>query len=105
TGMPLNPISLVSCMIKLTNLYYSIDLEDYYFISQVSFIYNHFKSYCVERFQKSRRSKIDKNWDKVMKETRGAWCKHPVFKEMDDAVEIVKWMRGRETFAAVPVSE
>jgi len=27
-------------MIKLTNLYYSIDLEDYYFISQGSFIYN-----------------------------------------------------------------
>ncbi|MFZ3383039.1 MAG: hypothetical protein WA144_03850 [Candidatus Methanoperedens sp.] len=38
--------------------------------------------------------KIDQNWDKVMKETRRAWRKHPVFKEMDDAVEIVNWMRG-----------
>ena len=24
-----------------------------------------------------------------MKETGGAWSKHPVFKEMDDAIEIV----------------
>ncbi len=30
-----------------------------------------------------------------MKETKGAWCEHPVFKEMDDAVEIVNWMRGK----------
>ncbi|GFO96081.1 hypothetical protein ig2599ANME_0267 [groundwater metagenome] len=40
--------------------------------------------------------KIDENWDQVMKETRGAWRKHPVFKEMDDAVEIVNWMRGKK---------
>jgi len=40
--------------------------------------------------------KIDENWDKVMKETKGAWRKHPVFKEMDDAVEIVNWMRGKK---------
>jgi bifunctional DNA-binding transcriptional regulator/antitoxin component of YhaV-PrlF toxin-antitoxin module len=40
--------------------------------------------------------KTDENWDQVMKETRGAWCKHPVFKEMDDAVEIVNWMRGKK---------
>lgn len=39
--------------------------------------------------------KIDENWKKVMKETKGAWCEHPVFKEMDDAVEIVNWMRGK----------
>lgn len=40
--------------------------------------------------------KIDENWDQVMKETRGAWRKHPVFEEMDDAVEIVNWMRGKK---------
>ena len=40
--------------------------------------------------------KIDENWAKVMKETRGAWREHPVFKEMDDAVEIVNWMRGKK---------
>lgn len=39
--------------------------------------------------------KIDENWEKVMKETRGAWRKHPVFKELDDAVEIVNWMRRK----------
>jgi len=40
--------------------------------------------------------KIEENWDKVMKDTKGAWRKHPVFKEMDDAVEIVNWMRGKK---------
>jgi len=40
--------------------------------------------------------KIDENWEKVMKDTKGSWRKHPVFKEMDDAVEIVKWMRGKK---------
>lgn len=40
--------------------------------------------------------KIDENWKKVMKETKGAWRKHPVFKDMDDAVEIVDWMRGKK---------
>ncbi len=40
--------------------------------------------------------KVDENWEKVMKETRGAWKKHAVFREMDDAVEIVNWMRGKK---------
>lgn len=40
--------------------------------------------------------KIDENWDKVMKETKGTWRKHPVFKDMEDAVDIVKWMRGKK---------
>lgn len=40
--------------------------------------------------------KIDENWENVMKETKGAWRKHPVFKDMDDAVEIVNWMRGKK---------
>ena len=40
--------------------------------------------------------KIDESWEKVMKETKGAWSKHPVFKEMGDAIEIVNWMRGKE---------
>lgn len=39
--------------------------------------------------------KIDENWENVMKETKGAWRKHPVFKDLDDAVEIVNWMRGK----------
>jgi len=40
--------------------------------------------------------KIDENWKTVMEDTRGAWSEHPVFKEMDDAVEIMNWMRGKE---------
>ncbi len=48
--------------------------------------------------------KIDENWEKVMKETKGAWRKHPVFKDMDDAVEIVNWMRGK-AIAAIPGSD
>ncbi len=40
--------------------------------------------------------KIDQNWNKVMKETLGAWRKYPVFEEIDDAVEIVNWMRGKK---------
>lgn len=39
---------------------------------------------------------INENWKKVMKETKGAWCEHPVLKEMDDAVEIENWMRGKK---------
>ncbi|MCZ7357510.1 MAG: hypothetical protein O8C66_12600 [Candidatus Methanoperedens sp.] len=42
---------------------------------------------------------LEKNvneWENIMRETRGEWCKHPVFKEMDDAVEIVNWMRGKK---------
>lgn len=38
--------------------------------------------------------KIDENWENVMKETKDAWHKYPVFKDMDDAVEIVNWIRG-----------
>ncbi len=44
---------------------------------------------------KIHMEKIDENWENVMKETKGAWCKHPIFKDMDDAVEIVNWMRGK----------
>jgi AbrB family looped-hinge helix DNA binding protein len=40
--------------------------------------------------------KIDENWENVMKETKGAWRKHPIFKDMDDSVEIVNWMRGKK---------
>lgn len=39
---------------------------------------------------------IEENWFEFMKETKGSWRKHPIFKEMDDAVEIVNWMRGKE---------
>ena len=38
--------------------------------------------------------KVDENWESVMKETKGIWKKHPAFKDMGDAVEIVNWMRG-----------
>ena len=40
--------------------------------------------------------KVDESWENVMKETKGTWSKHPIFREMDDAVEIVNWMRGKE---------
>lgn len=30
-----------------------------------------------------------------MKETMGAWQKHPIFNDMDDSVDIVNWMRGK----------
>ena len=39
--------------------------------------------------------KSDENWKNVMKETKCAWRKHPIFKDMDDAVEIVNWMRRK----------
>ncbi|MFV9677969.1 MAG: antitoxin family protein [Methanosarcinales archaeon] len=40
--------------------------------------------------------KTEVSWVAVMKETRGAWREHPVFKDKGDAVEIVNWMRGKE---------
>lgn len=40
--------------------------------------------------------KVYESWDNVMEETLGAWDKHPQFKEMDDAFEIVNWMRGKK---------
>ena len=40
--------------------------------------------------------KVDESWENVMQATKGSWSKHPIFKEMDDAVEIVNWMRGKE---------
>ncbi len=33
------------------------------------------------------------NWESVMKETRGIWRTHPIFKDMKDSVEIVNWLR------------
>jgi len=44
---------------------------------------------------KIRVEKIDEDWDNVMKSTQSSWSEHPQFKEMDDAVEIVDWMRGK----------
>ena len=38
--------------------------------------------------------KVDESWNDVMKETKGVWADHPVFKEKSDAIEIVDWMRG-----------
>lgn len=37
--------------------------------------------------------KLEKNWDAIMNETRGAWRAHPVFKKMKDSLEIVDWLR------------
>ena len=42
-----------------------------------------------------RVEKIDEDWDSVMNTTKGVWCEHPQFKDMDDAVEIMDWMRGK----------
>ena len=39
--------------------------------------------------------KLDMDWEKIMKETKGVWTNHPIFKEMKDAIEIVNWMRGK----------
>ncbi len=39
--------------------------------------------------------KLDENWENIMNETRGAWKNHPVFKEMENAIEIINWMRGK----------
>ena len=39
--------------------------------------------------------KIDEDWDNVMNATQGVWREHPQFKDMDDAVEIMDWMRGK----------
>ena len=39
--------------------------------------------------------KIDENWNNVMEATRGVWHENLRFKDMDDAVEIVNWMRGK----------
>ena len=42
-----------------------------------------------------RVEKVDEGWENVMKATHGAWREHPCFKDMDNAVEIVNWMRGK----------
>ena len=39
--------------------------------------------------------KVDENWDRVMKETANAWSKHPFFGTMNNAVEVVNWLRGK----------
>ena len=39
--------------------------------------------------------KIGKRWGSVMEETRGAWKTHPIFKNMNDSVEIVDWLRRK----------
>lgn len=35
------------------------------------------------------------NWESVMKETRGIWRRHPIFKDMKDSIEIVNWLRRK----------
>ena len=39
--------------------------------------------------------KIGRNWDEVMRETRGAWKDHPAFAGMKDSVEITHWLRDK----------
>jgi AbrB family looped-hinge helix DNA binding protein len=53
----------------------------------------------VEVRSEGRRAvveKIERNWALVMKETRGAWSDHPIFKGMKDSIEIVNWLRQRK---------
>ena len=38
--------------------------------------------------------KVDESGGNVTQETKGLWNERPIFKKMDDAVEIVNWMRG-----------
>ena len=38
--------------------------------------------------------KLGRNWEEVMRETRGSWGSHPAFAGMKDAVEITHWLRG-----------
>ena len=40
--------------------------------------------------------KMDRSWETVMAETRGAWRTHPVFKDMKDSVEIVDWLKEKK---------
>jgi AbrB family looped-hinge helix DNA binding protein len=39
--------------------------------------------------------KMGKNWDEVMRETKGAWSSHPAFAGMKDSVEITHWLRNK----------
>lgn len=41
--------------------------------------------------------KVDRNWEKVMAETKGAWSSHPAFSGMRDSVEITHWLRNKRT--------
>lgn len=38
--------------------------------------------------------KIGRDWEAVMKETKGAWRSHPAFAGMKDSVEMVHWLRS-----------
>ena len=38
--------------------------------------------------------KVERNWEEVMRETKGAWKSHPAFVGMKDSVEIVHWLRS-----------
>lgn len=39
--------------------------------------------------------KVGRNWEEVMRETRGVWRSHPVFAGMRDSVEITHWLRKK----------
>ena len=39
--------------------------------------------------------KMGRNWDEVMRETRGTWKSHPAFVGMKDSVEITRWLRNK----------
>ena len=39
--------------------------------------------------------KMERNWESIMNEPRGAWKAHPVFKGMKDSIEIVNWLRQK----------
>ena len=39
--------------------------------------------------------RVGRNWDQVMKSTKGTWRSHPAFAGMRDSVEITHWLRNR----------
>ena len=41
--------------------------------------------------------KVGRDWNRVMKETRGSWKSHPAFSGLKDAVEVTNWLRNKRT--------
>ena len=53
-----------------------------------AFLRTYLKSGLISRISMGKSlSKTSENRENVMKETKGAWRKHPAFKDMDDAID------------------
>jgi len=39
--------------------------------------------------------RLEDDWERVMKESEGAWAHHPVLGKMKNSVEIVHWLRSQ----------